>query len=267
MFRNKVIVITGSTQGIGYKTAEMLTHRGAKVVINSRREQKVKAAVKNISDQGGIAFGVTGDVTDYVFCKSLRSEVIKKFGRIDYLINNAGVASKGNLLDSSKTVIDSVIDINIKGSLYPTHALLADIIEQKGGILFISSLAGIAGLPSYFAYSGTKSMIITLAESIKNELVDKGVFIGVNYPGFTENDSQKQIIKPDGKTSVLKKRENVKALPLTITASQIIKQLEMRKFRAFSSLQGKLIYYTYRLSPKLYLYVLKVNRKKIMLMD
>jgi dehydrogenase/reductase SDR family protein 7B len=267
MFQGKVIVITGSVQGIGKRTAELLAKQGAKIVINSRREEKVQQTVDEFIKKGFDTIGFAGDVSDYSFCEKLADETIKQFGRVDYLINNAGLAAKGKLEETVPEVFEKLMSVNILGSIYPTLAFLPHLKEKKGGILFISSLAGIVGLPSYLSYSCTKRSIISIAESLKNELHDDGVYVGVNYPGFTENDSNKQNISPSGESITMKKREDVKVEPLDKTVSKIIRQLEKRKFSSYSSYQGRMVHVIYRYFPSIALAVVKRNRKKIMAMD
>ncbi len=267
MFKGKVIVITGSTQGIGKRTAELLAREGAKIVINSRRESKVEETVQEFTKMGYNVIGVAGDVSDFSFCEKMAVETMRNYGKIDFLINNAGLAAKGKLEETTPEVFEKLVSVNILGSIYPTLALLPHLKETKGGILFISSLAGIVGLPSYLSYSYTKRSIISIAESLKNELYDSGVYIGVNFPGFTENDSEKQNILPSGESVVMKKRLDVKVESLDNTVGKIIRQIERRKFRCFSSFKGKMVYVIYRLFPSLAIAVVKQNRKKIMEMD
>ena len=264
MFKDKVVIITGSTQGIGRRTAEILAERGAHVVVNSRRQEKVDSTIEEFAKKGLDIFGIAGDVSNYEFCEHLKNETLNRFGRIDYLINNAGLAAKGALTYTSPEVFKQVYNVNVLGSLFPTKAVLEEVKKNQGGILFISSLAGIIGLPSYSAYSGTKRSIVSLAESFRNELVDDNVFVGVNYPGFTENDSNKQTISPTGESVTMVKRDDVKVEPLDKTVGKIIRQLERRKFRVYSSPKGRMIQTMYRLFPSLSLAILKKNRRKIM---
>lgn len=267
MFKDKVVVITGSTQGIGKRTAELLAMKGANIVINSRNLEKVNAVVDEFRSKGFKVIGLAGDVSDYEFCLQMKDEIVGHFGRIDYLINNAALASKGALINSEYFVFEQVYRVNVLGSLYPSKAFLEEIMKTKGGILFISSVAGIVGLPSYIAYSGTKRSIVGLAECLKNEVVGEGVYIGVNYPGFTENDAQKTIISSNGEAKILPKRNDVKVSPLDKTVNNIIRQIERRKFRSYSSIQGRMVQLIYNISPSVSLYVLKLNREKIMKMD
>jgi short-subunit dehydrogenase len=267
MFKGKVVVITGSVQGIGKRTAEILAKRGAKLVINSRREKKVQETVQEFTDNGYDAIGIVGDVSDYTFCQKMVEKTIQHYGHVDFLINNAGLAAKGKLEDSVPEVFEKLLSVNILGSIYPTLGFLPHLKKSKGGILFISSLAGVVGLPSYLSYSCTKRSIISIAESLKNELYDDGVYVGVNYPGFTENDSTKQNILPTGESVTMKKRDDVKVEPLDNTVNKIIRQIEKRKFSSYSSMKGRLVHITYRLFPSIAIAVVKQNRKKIMEMD
>ena len=266
-FKDKVIVITGSTQGIGKRTAEILAQKGAKIVINSRNKDIVKSCTDEFNSNGYHAFGSAGDISDFNYCLKLRDEVINHYGRIDFLINNAGVAVTGTMDATQYEIFEKVTKINLFGSIYPTKAFMDDLCKTKGGALFISSLAGVIGLPGYTAYSSSKRAIVSMAESLQNELYGNGMFVGVNYPGFTENDVNKKMIQANGTEITLKKRENVKVDSLDKTVNSIIKQLKNRKFRSFSSTNGRIIYYLYRLSPQFSMFVLRINRKKIMQMD
>lgn len=264
MWENKVVIITGSTQGIGLKTAELLLHKGARVVINSRRLEKVQAALKQLSQYEQNVVGISGDVSDFEFCAELRDFTLQHFQKIDVLINNAGLASSGLLYSSTPKGLDKVFDVNVMGSIFPTLACLEDLKKTKGAVLFISSVAGIVGLPDHAAYSASKRALVSLAESYKNEWFDFGIFVGVNYPGFTENDPNKMIVLGDGSERALEKRTDVKTLSLTHTASNIIQQIEHRKFRSYSSLSASFVQIVYRLFPKISLGFLKIKRNRIM---
>jgi dehydrogenase/reductase SDR family member 7B len=140
-FKNKVVLITGSTQGIGRKTAELLAQRGAIVVINSRNENKVIETVKAFEARGFSVFGSAGDVSNFDYCQQLRVDVITRFGKIDLLINNVSISATETHDSSSTNVLDEVTRINFFGSVYPTKVFLEDLIKAKGGILFISPLS------------------------------------------------------------------------------------------------------------------------------
>ena len=267
MFKNKIVIITGSTQGIGFKTAELLAKKGAKLVINSRSPKKLETALENLLKLTPNVIGIAGNVSDYEFCIKLRNFTISHFGKIDILINNAGVASSGLLCEMTPRAYNYVFNSNISGSVYPTLACIKDIKAQQGSVLFISSVAGIIGLPNYSAYSASKRAIVSLAESFKNEWFDDNVFVGINYPGFTENDEKKTIVNSQGDEVLLAKRDGVKVNSLEKTASKIIHQLEAKQFRVYSSINAKIVQYLYSFFPKLCLFILRINRNKIINMQ
>lgn len=263
MFNGKVVIITGSTQGIGLKTAEILGKKGAKLVINSRSQEKVENAIQKLQLLSIDVIGIAGDVSDSDFCGKLLLITIEKFGKIDILINNAGIASSGNISELSNSAFSKVIQSNLMGSVNPTLACLPEIIKQKGSILFVSSLAGIVGLPKYSAYSATKRALLSFAESLKIETSESGVWVGINFPGFTENDETKTTLNSQGEEEILKKREGVRLNSQEKTAQSMIKQLENRRFKSFSSFSGKMIYLFYRFFPKLSVFILSRLKKKM----
>jgi len=261
-FKNKVVLITGSTQGIGRKTAELLAQRGAIVVINSRNENKVIETVKAFEARGFSVFGSAGDVSNFDYCQQLRVDVIARFGKIDLLINNAGIAIKGDINSSMPHLFLKEQLINVNGSIFPTKVFIEDLKKSQGKILFISSIAGIIGLPDHGIYSATKRAIVSYAESLRNELKEYNVFVGVNYPGFTENDSKKTITLADGTSVVLKNRVEVKKNTSQKTASKIIEQLSKQRFYGYSSFSGKAIHVLYRLFPMFTLNMIYYKRER-----
>src|SRR4030042_1313925 len=146
-FNDKVVVITGSTMGIGKVLAMELAARGAKIVLNGRDIRRLVNAEKIMHEKGYQAMAVPGDVSSDAECKKIISATVDSYGRIDILVNNAGLAMNGNISDLSPAVFKKVMDVNYLGSVYCTIAALPHIIKTKGNILFISSVAGMMGFP------------------------------------------------------------------------------------------------------------------------
>jgi 3-oxoacyl-[acyl-carrier protein] reductase len=267
MFHQKVVIITGSTRGIGFRTAEILARKGAGVVVNGRSPEKVQLAVAKLEKITPNVMGVAGDVSRFDFCLELRNRTIERFGCIDFLINNAGVAAGGQMKDMVPGAFATVINTNLLGSVFPTMACLEDIRRQKGGILFVSSVAGIVGLPNYAPYAASKRALVSVAESLKNELSGENVFIGINYPGFTENDAGKTTINAKGQNVPLQKRNGMHVNSLEKTASRMIDQLESRRFRMYSDTRAVLVQWIYRYLPQITLCIIKRNGKRIMSMQ
>ncbi len=263
-WKGKIVVITGSAQGIGKKVAEILGKKGASVVINSRNDKKVDETTEELTDKGISCIGITGDISSVTFCHKLKERCLAAFGKIDFLICNAGIAAQGLVKDSLPEVYRKVITVNMLGSVNPSLILLDEIKKNNGGILFVSSHSAIIGLPQFSAYSMSKRGIVNFAESLKTELLDDGVYVGVNYPGFTKNEESKTIINVEGEAQLLGNRSNVNASSMEKTASCIVRQIEKRKFRSYCTLQGRMMKTIYNLSPNLSMWIVKILRKKIM---
>ncbi|NBW43311.1 MAG: SDR family NAD(P)-dependent oxidoreductase [Sphingobacteriia bacterium] len=266
-FRDRVVVITGSAQGIGYAVAEMLASRGAYLILNARRSEKVAQAKAKLLSITPHVDGLAGDVSDESFTQELVRFAIERFGRLDILINNAGVAAGGLFKDTQGHAFRKVIDINLLGSVYPTLAALPELTKTQGSILFIGSVAGFAGLPRFAAYSSSKRALVNLAESLRTECWDEGVFVGIHYPGFTENEADKTTLDPMGREVVLQKRPGVRALSREQTATKILNQLEKRRFRMYSSKSAMAVDVFYRWFPGLFMRLIVLFRARIMAMQ
>ena len=170
-FRNKVAIITGSNRGIGLQLAKKMLQAGAKVVINGRNADRLEAARQSIADQGGELLAIRGDVSLFADAQHLVQETVNTFGKLDMLINNAGVAMNGFIADLEPDVFKKVMDTNYLGSVYPTLAALHEIEKTQGHILFISSVAGLYGFPRFSAYSASKIPLTSFSRSLKIEPV------------------------------------------------------------------------------------------------
>jgi short-subunit dehydrogenase len=222
----------------------------------------VESAVEILKQKTKEVLGVVGDISNDQFCEELKDQTLERFGKIDILINNAGVAASGNISKLTYSSFSKVVETNLIGSVNPTLACLPEIMKQKGSILFVSSVAGIVGLPKYSAYSATKRALLSFAESLKIELSENDVFVGINFPGFTENDEKKTTLNSLGEEETLKKREGVRLNSQEKTAQSIIKQIEKRRFISFSSFSGRFTQIMYRFFPALSIFILtKLKRK------
>lgn len=261
-FENKVAIITGSRMGIGKYLAIKLGEMGAKLVINARNAEALNITKEELQQKGYEVIAVPGDVSDKEDCKKLIDETIKTFGKIDILINNAGLSGKGKLEDCDVKVFENLVNVNILGSVYTTKFALPYLKESQGSLILVSSLAGINGLPYFSAYSLSKMALTALGESLKLELHKTGVHVGIAYVGFTENDPDKQVYNDQGKLEVLPKRNNVKVRSVDKTVTSIIKQIQKRKFKDIHSGLGKINYFFSKFCPKIIEFVLLKSMKK-----
>ena len=174
---DKVVVITGASSGLGESTARLLAHHGAKVVLGARRKDRIDAVVKEISTAGGKAIGFTVDVTKRAEVEALIKGAVESFGRVDVLVNNAGVMPIApiNLLKVEEW--DRQIDINIKGVLYGVAAVLPQMQKQKSGhIINMASVFGIKMFaPGGAVYCSTKAAVRALTEGLRMELHSQNI--------------------------------------------------------------------------------------------
>ena len=261
-FKDKVVVITGSRMGIGKTLAIRIGELGAKLVINARNEDGLNKTKQELVNNGFEVLAVPGDVSKIEDCKKLINQTIKTYNKIDIVINNAGLSAKGLLENCDLETYKKMVDVNLLGSVYMARIALPYIKKSSGSILFISSLAGINGLPFYSSYSASKMAITAVAESLKIELNKQKVHVGVAYVSFTENDPNKKFYNEKGELEVLPKRSNVKLMPVERTAQLIINQIRKRKFKVIHSGLGKLNWVMYKIFPKLIEFILVKSMKK-----
>lgn len=258
----KVAVVTGSSRGIGKALAHGLALKGARVVINGRNEARLLETRQALREKGFDAVAVAGDVSVFEDCRKLVDETLKAYGRLDILINNAGLSLEGEVEHADPDAARRIIEVNILGCVYPTQAAIPHLKKTGGSVLFISSLAGIYGLPNFSMYSASKMALTALAQSLKIELGGTGVHVGIAYVGFTENEPGKMVYNTDGSLVALPKRENVKVEPVGKAARRIIRMAEKRIYRSTFSSLGLLLSAINRISPSLVGMILSISYKK-----
>lgn len=166
----KVIIITGASSGIGEAAAKLLAQNGAKVVLAARREDRLQAIANEIAQEGGEAAYFKTDVTSAEDIQKLAHFALKQYGRIDVLVNNAGIMPLSQLNELKIQEWDQTIDVNIKGVLYGIAAVLPIMREQQSGhIINISSLMGHKVIPTTAIYSATKFAVRAISEGLRQE--------------------------------------------------------------------------------------------------
>jgi 3-oxoacyl-[acyl-carrier protein] reductase len=204
--RQRVAIVTGASRGIGRAIALALAAEGANVVVNyassSAAAQEVVAA---ITDAGGTAVALQADVSKLEQVDSLLSQTIEKFGRVDVLVNNAGITRDTLLLRMKPEDWQAVIDLNLTGVFLCTRAVSKVMLKQKSGrIINIASVAGQMGNPGQANYSAAKAGVIGFTKTVAKELASRGITVNAVAPGFIATDM----------TSDLKSEEILKYIPL-----------------------------------------------------
>lgn len=187
--RNKVVLITGGSTGIGAETARLLASSGAKVAIAARRQDKLDEVVAAIEAAGGVARAYSLDVRDKRQVESVVAATVADFGRLDVLINNAGLMPIRPMVEVNTDEWDAMIDINLKGTLYGIAAVLPRFMAQESGhIINLSSVAGVKVFaPGGTVYSGTKFAVSAISEGLRQEVGDK-VRVTSIAPGAVESE-------------------------------------------------------------------------------
>lgn len=256
-FEGKVVLITGSSQGIGMELAIQLAQKGAKIVLNARNEAKLEMVRNDLLLLGADVIACAGDVGNSDDCEHLVNTALQKYGQIDVLINNAGIGVESVMEQLQPIVLRKVVETNFLGSIYCTYYALPHIKRTKGSIMFVGSIAGIHGIPLSNVYAATKMALTSLAESLRIETYSSQIHIGIAYLGFTQNDPGKQQIGPDGSLLPCPKRDQAFVSPVDKVAKGIIQMIEKRQHKRVFSKLGKILLFLNRISPELVSRVLR----------
>jgi len=171
---DKVVIITGASSGIGEATARALAKKRSNLVLAARRSDRLEALAKAVVEEGGHAVTVTCDVANRDQVKAVIDTAMKDFGRVDVLINNAGIMPLAPMAKCRMDDWDKEIDVNIKGLLYGIGHALPIMLEQKSGhIVNISSVAGRVVFPGAAVYCGTKHAVHAISEGLRSELAEQ----------------------------------------------------------------------------------------------
>lgn len=194
----KVVVITGASSGLGEATARMLAAMDAIVVLGARRKDKIEALAKEINAAGGKALAIVTDVTDTNQVKNLVDKAVKEYGRIDVMINNAGLMPQSLLEKLHIAEWNQMIDVNIKGVLYGIAAALPYMQKQKSGhFINVSSVAGHRVGPGSAVYAATKYAVRALSEGLRQEVKPYNIRTTIISPGAVATELPDTITDPD----------------------------------------------------------------------
>lgn len=236
-FTNKVVVVTGGTEGIGRALVYELLSRGAKVATCSRNHDKL---YKLQADYPSYPLHtVVADVSNENDCRHFIESTIKVFGDIDVLINNAGISMRGLFHQTSLDVIRKVMEINFFGAVHCTHYALDSIIRRKGVIVGVSSIAGYRGLPGRSGYSASKFALQGWLESLKTELAGDGVHVMWVCPGFTSSNIRNAALTEKGEVQGESPLDEGKLMPAEDCALQILSAIKKRKRTLVLTFTGK----------------------------
>lgn len=249
MAENKIIVITGGTDGIGRALVEAYLNKGATVSTCSRTREKLTLLENEFP--GKPLFTMVADVSKEEDCKNFIETTIQKFTRIDILINNAGISMRALFKDTDLTTLKRVMDINFWGSVYCTKFALNSIIENKGTITGMSSVAGYRGLPGRSGYSASKFALNGWLEALRTELLDTGVNVMWVCPGFTQSNIRNAALDKNAKPQGESPLKEEKLMTAEECAQHIVKAIEKRKRTLVLTFTGKETVFMNKFFPSL----------------
>lgn len=226
--RNKVVVITGASSGIGLALALQALEEGAFVAVCARNcTSLIEANSKEIEEGRFLVMSV--DVSDELACKQFIDAVINKWQKIDVLINNAGISMRSLLAETEISVLKELMNINFWGTVYCTKYALESIKAQKGVIVGVSSIAGYRGLPGRTGYSASKFAMQGFLESLRTELLHSGAHVMWVSPGFTASNIRNVSRMGNGSVQGETPLEESKLMSASTCASLIYKAIHKRK--------------------------------------
>lgn len=247
----KVVLITGGSSGIGLALAESFGKAGAKVAITGRTVSSLDKAIEGLMALGVDAIAIKADVKVMADCEDMVVRCLQKWGRLDILINNAGISMRALFDELDLTVIREVMEVNFFGAVQATKAALPAIKSAKGSIIAISSIAGIRGLPARTGYSASKGALNLFVESLRTELIDDGVHVLLASPGFTASNIRKAALQADGTPQGTSPLEEGKIMPAEEVADRILRATIARKRDILMTQEGKLVRWLNQFWPSL----------------
>ena len=249
--KDKVVLITGGTSGIGKALAFAFGREGAMIAFSGRKQAGLNETSTELNAAGIDNLAIQADVSIEADCERMVQETVNKYGRLDILINNAGISMRALFEDLDLSVLRQVMDINFWGTVYSTKYALPFIKQAKGSIIGISSIAGYRGLPARTGYSASKFAMHGFLETLRTELLHSGVHVLLACPGFTASNIRNTALAANGQQQGETPRAEEKMMSAEEVAERILKATKKRKRDLVMTTQGKMAVWINKLFPSL----------------
>ena len=239
--KDKVVVITGASKGIGAELARQLAERGAKLVLAARNAGELETVAEYCKKRGAQVITVRADVGVERDCAAIMSGAALAFGGIDVLVNNAGATMWARFEDiQDLSILERIMRVNYMGAVYCTKHALPLLKQSKGLIVGISSLAGRTGVPTRTGYSAAKHAMTGFFDSLRIELEDSGVAVTMIYPGFVATGIRENATGPDGKPILVSPVKEGEVMSVEDCARRIVTAMERREREVVMTARGKI---------------------------
>ncbi len=249
--KDKVVIITGGSSGIGKALAAEFGKNGSSVLITGRNLNELNQVVAKLSSKGVTIKGFQADVSVEEDNRKMVEEAIKQFGHIDILINNAGVSMRALFEDLQLDVFKKVMDINFYGAVYATKYSLPHILQTRGSVVGVSSINGKRSTPARSAYSASKFAMEGFLETLRTEVMKRGVHVLVASPGFTASNIRKRSLMKDGTAQGDSPRKEQEMMSAEEVAQHIYKAVVSRKRDLVLTAKGRLAIFLNKWMPGL----------------
>ena len=250
--KDKVVIVTGASSGIGLASAERFASEGAKVVLAARRIERLIATAEEFSKKyKNENIAVECDVTKEEDCSNLIEKTVQRFGRIDVLVNNAGVSMRALFKDLDLKVIRSLMDVNFWGTVNCTKFALPHLLSSKGSVVGVISIAGFIGLPGRTGYSASKFAIRGFLNTLRIEHLHDGLHVMIFAPGYIATDIRKKALLADGSAQGSTPRQEEKMMTAQRAGELLVRGVRKRKAEVVLTPLGKLTLIVSKLFPRL----------------
>lgn len=258
----KVVIITGASSGIGLATAKAFAAKGDCVVLAARNIAKLNSTVAVLGNLYGAEtrlgtnrvpkfLAVETDVTNEEECKKLIEKTVEVYGRIDVLVNNAGISMRAMFRDLDLSVIKNLMDVNFWGTVYCTKYALPYLLEVKGSVVGVISIAGFKGLPARTGYSASKFAIYGFLDTLRVEHLKEGLHVMIFAPGFTASNIRFSALTADGSAQGKTPRNESGMMSAESVAKRLVKGVYRRKREIVLTPVGKLTVLLNKFFPRL----------------
>ncbi len=251
-FHEKVIIITGASSGIGKALAFQLAEQGAWLVLASRDAERLQRVANDCEAKGALAQVIATDVSQQDQCKHLIQQTIAVYGRIDVLVNNAGLTMFTKFEDvEDLTMMKKIMEVNYYGSIYCTHYALPHLKKSQGLLVGVASLTGKTGVPTRTFYAGSKHAMAGFFDSLRIELMNTGVDVTMIYPGLVATEVRERALGSDGKPLSQSYMSEKGIMSAEACAEIIVKAIMKRQREVIMTPRGKLGLWLKLIVPKL----------------
>ena len=251
MFKDKVVIVTGASSGIGEAIAREFAAKGSKVMLAARSSERLSAIVADLKAKSLEASFVKTDVTVEEECRNLVEKTVERYGSLNILVNNAGISMRASFNDVNLKVLHRLMDVNFWGTVYCTKYALPYLVANKGSLVAISSVAGFHGLPGRTGYSASKFAIHGFMETIRIENLKEGLHVMILAPGYTESEIRKHALTGDGSEQGSSPRIEDKLMSPQHVAKWVLKGIRKKKRNKILTWEGRFTALFQRIVPTL----------------